>query len=307
MRDIEAVRAVLGHERIDLYAASYGTTLALQYLKAHPARVRAAVLVGAIPAFAMPPSRHALAGRQALDALFADCAEDQACAQAFPTPDGDLVAALARLWAGEPSAGPRIEPEIFMERLRSLIYRPVGARRVPYILHRAAQGDFAPFLALYEGVEEPDPNPFADGLYLQITCTESFGHFDYEAAARASRSTPFGDYRLRRQRDVCAVWPTGELARDHFKPVRAKTPVLFLSGRIDAVASEQWAAEAARHLPNSRQVVIRPGTHALTGAPGLATCIDPLILRVLDTASVNDLDVSCVAAMTGPPFVTGPG
>lgn len=307
VRDTEAVRAALGHEKIDLLAASYGTTLALQYLKAHPERVRSAVLIGAVPAFAAPPRWHAKAGKQALDALFADCAADPACARAFPSPRSDLKAALARLERGEPAGGPRIAPEVFMERLRSLMYRAAGARRVPLILNRAARGDFGPFLALYEGGGGPEVDPFADGLYLSITCAESFGRFDYASAARAARRTPFGDYRLRQQRAACEVWPRGEIAQDHFRPVRADTAVLFLSGRIDSVAPPQWAAEAARGLPNSRHIVMAPAGHALTGTPGLETCIDPLIVRALDAGSMKDLDAACIADLKGPPFPTGGG
>lgn len=308
VRDTEAVRQALGHESIDLLAASYGTTLALQYIKAYPERVRSAVLIGAIPAFAMPPSRHALAGFQALNALLEDCDADPVCSAAFPNPRGDLDATLSRLADDEADAGLRILPEVFMERLRSLMYRSADSRRVPYILHRAAQGDFAPFLALYGTRGEPvaREDAFADGLYLMITCSESFGAFDYEALAAQARATPLGDYRLRQQRAACDVLPKGELAPDHFTPVSAQTPTLFLSGRLDAVASPEWAAEAARHMPNARHVVMAVGNHALAGMPGLDTCVDRLIVEVFDRGSAIDADARCIAGLQAPPFVTGP-
>jgi len=37
---------------------------------------------------------------------------------------------------------------------------------------------------------------------------------------------------------------------------------------------------------------------------GVDTCLDPLIVRFLDTAAVEGLDTGCVAAMRPPAFVT---
>src|SRR5271170_7256119 len=47
--DLERVRAALGYERINLYAVSYGTRVAQQYLRRYPARVRALILDGVVP------------------------------------------------------------------------------------------------------------------------------------------------------------------------------------------------------------------------------------------------------------------
>jgi len=91
-RDIDAVRAALGYERIDLNAASYGTTLALRYIQDFPDRVRSAVLVGAAPADKMPPAHHAVNAKRGLDLLFDACAADPDCARQYP----DLRAELAK-------------------------------------------------------------------------------------------------------------------------------------------------------------------------------------------------------------------
>lgn len=48
VEDLEALRAALGAERIQLLAHSAGTTLAYHYLEAHPNRVANLVLVGAV-------------------------------------------------------------------------------------------------------------------------------------------------------------------------------------------------------------------------------------------------------------------
>ena len=44
--DLDAARAALGYERINLWGGSYGTRAALEYLRRHPSRVRSVVLDG---------------------------------------------------------------------------------------------------------------------------------------------------------------------------------------------------------------------------------------------------------------------
>ena len=47
--DLEAVRAALGLQRLDLWGASYGTYLMTVYAARHPAHVQSLVLHGAYP------------------------------------------------------------------------------------------------------------------------------------------------------------------------------------------------------------------------------------------------------------------
>ena len=126
---------------------------------------------------------------------------------------------------------------------------------------------------------------------------------DYDEAVQASRRTLFGDYRLRRQHDACARWPVGEVAKDHLGPVTSNAAILLISGELDPVTPPEWAETAAANLTNARHVVVPDSGHIFDGMTGVETCLDPLIVRFLETADANDLDVRCVAGMRPPPFV----
>ena len=294
--DLDTVRAALGRDRIDIFALSYGTTLALRYMAVYPSRVRAAVLMGVAPPDAMPPRHHATAAASALGLLFEDCAAEPACRTAFPDPAGDFARARARL-----ADGP-VAPAVFAESIRTLMYQPQSARRIPWILRRAAEGDLAPF---YAATSPGGPSLLSDGVFLSITCTENFGLMDYRRAAAASRATPFGDYRLRRQRAACRQWPLGTVPQEHLQPARSDTPVLIFSGRLDPVTPPDWAEAVSRNLPNSRHLVIPYSGHVFDGLSNIE-CFDALARQFYDSGDARALDPACLATMSPPAFASGP-
>lgn len=287
VRDLDAVRQALGAKRIALNALSYGTTAALAYMTVHPENVSAAVLTSTVPADRTPPRFHASVASEALARIFAACAADAVCTARFPDPAADLDRARRRF------ADPE-EAEMFMERLRVMMYAPASARRIPLFLQQVAQG--AP--AAPQGATPAA----ADGLYLSITCAESFPRFDIDAARREARASEFGDYRLRRQSNACAVWPTAPSAPP--QPESAiRVPVLFVSGSFDPVSPPQWTADLLPLFPNSRHLVIEGGGHIVDGLSGLDTCYDPLITGFFETRDAENLDASCLKDVRPPAFV----
>jgi pimeloyl-ACP methyl ester carboxylesterase len=292
--DLDAVRAALGYKQIDLFGLSYGSTVALRYLATYPNRVRAAVLMGVSPASATPPKGHALAGDRALKMLVKQCQSDAACAAAFD-PKGEIGRARARL----PSIPSAPAPDIFFEKLRSLMYQPTGSRRVPLVLSRAAAGDLSPFFA---ATKPQGPSLYADGMHLSVICSEGMALMDVAAARAAAKATIFGDYRLRQQEQACAEWPKAQVPVDHLHPVRSDVPVLLISGELDPVTPPELAEEVANTLPNSRHLVIPASGHMFDGMSGLDICLDPLILNFLETGNAQTINVACVSAMKPPPF-----
>ena len=95
--DLDAVREWLGYEQLSLWGASYGTKLARVYMRRHPDRVRAAALHGAVPIERSMWPDLFQAADSALTELFALCAADPACADAYPDLDSRFEGLLERL------------------------------------------------------------------------------------------------------------------------------------------------------------------------------------------------------------------
>jgi pimeloyl-ACP methyl ester carboxylesterase len=295
VHDIDDVRRALGHERIDLFGMSYGTTVALRYMDHFPDKVRAAVLMGTSPPTAMPPQHHATAGTRALQLLLADCRRDDACNRRFPNLSEQLATARSWLQSGE---GP-IQEDLFMERLRTMFYTPASRAGVPLTIERASRRDLRELLAS----KPASGPPTAEGMFLAVTCGEGISMMDFDRAARAARSSMMGDYRLRRQRAACDGWPVVRFAPDHSSlPTGFGGSLLLISGDWDPVTPPEWAEQVRRSIKRARHVVVPAGGHVPDGMSGMETCLDPLMIGFLDHGDPARLDTSCVAAMKPPAY-----
>ena len=313
MDDLDDVRAWLGYDKISLFGASYGTRAVLVYLRQHPEHVRSAILLAVAPTDLKMPLHHSESAARAMDLLLDECEQDAACHAAFPQIRDDWKNVLAQLEKqparveysppGTKTAPTMVEIQggVFGEKIRTWMYDRDKATRIPLIVHHAAGGDFAPFLQQAIGPSIPDF--VADGMYLSVTCAEDVPFITQEEAAKLTAGNPFGNYRVFQQTRACGMWPRGEIPNDFLDPVSSNAPVLIFSGNLDPVTPPKYGEEVARHLSNSRHIIVAEGGHGVDGLkdPG---CIDRIAIEFLDKADAKNLDVSCVERMARPPFVT---
>jgi pimeloyl-ACP methyl ester carboxylesterase len=301
--DLDAVRAALGHERIDLQGLSYGTRVGQEYLRAHPQRVRAMALLGTLSPTAKMPAHYSAAAESVLRRLAGQCAADRACRKAIPGLLDD-VAALEKQFAKGPIVIARpdgtqvdLQPGRFWEAVRAELGTATTQRRLPWLLHEAAAGRFEPLLA----ATAPQPDRHSDGALLAVSCPEDTLHVTTEEIA-AARKTLFGDYRLQQQLAACRLWgvpPTP--ARPGF--VASDVPTLLLAGDMDHVTPPEQAREVAAQLPNAR-VAIVPGLGHFPDGLTHMECYDKVINDFFVAGSAATLDLSCLATMQPPSFQT---
>ena len=312
MDDLDDVRAWLGYDRINLFGASYGTRAVLVYMRQHPEHVRSAILLGVAPTDLKMPLHHSESAARAMDLLLGECEQDAACHAAFPQIRDDWKSVLAQLekqparveYSPPGKVAPttvEIQAGVFGEKIRTWMYDRDKAARVPLIVHHAAAGDFAPFLQ--QAIAPSIPDFLADGMYLSVTCAEDVPFISQEEAARLTAGNPFGNYRVFQQTRACEMWPRGAIPTGFLDPVRSNVPVLIFSGNMDPVTPPKYGEEVARHLSNSRQVVIPEAGHGVDGLTD-SGCIDRIAIEFLDKGNAKNLDVSCVERMARPPFVT---
>ena len=297
--DLDAVRAALGYPQVNLWGGSYGTRVALAYLRRHPDRVRSMVLDGVAPPEMAVPRDVWLSREKALDGVLAACAASEPCRRAHP----DLAQKLDRLERDYAAPGRRVEftdPrtgkatagtvsfDLILGSIHAMTYAPERAALLPEVIDRAAAGDFGPLLATAQAAVGGIDEQITPALHYAVICSED-----------APRVTPAERRELDRLRsralvanmfDVCAIWPKGTPAADGASAVRSDVPVLLLSGGLDPVTPPASAAAVAATLPNSRQVVAQGSGHVVS----TYACVPRLISAFVDSANAATLPASCI-------------
>jgi len=302
------LRRAAGWERINLVAGSYGTRVALLYMRRHPERVRTAVLQGVSPPGSANPLPFARAGQASLDALLAACAADPVCAGAYPRLREELDAVLARLAAGpvavelnDPATGGPVRVELtrtlFVSRLHLMLLAGPLAVQVPRLVHQAHEGDWRPFAGLAAAFGRAITEQIDFGMQLSVICAEDAPFFTPERIEAETAGTLLGRERVDQVRGYCREWPARPLPADFTAPVRVRVPTLVVAGEVDPVTPVALASAVAASLPLARLVVL-PGASHVDGAE----CVQRLAASFVAAGDLAGLDASCVADVRRPPF-----
>jgi pimeloyl-ACP methyl ester carboxylesterase len=310
MDDLDDVRAALGYDRINLHGGSYGSRAAMIYMREHPTHVRSVLLEGVVPPGDKQPLPRARGTQHALDRLIDDCAADKACHDAFPDVRADLNTILASL-EKQPAKIQVLNPatrkletvELTRDglagRLDIALYSPATARLMPFLFDQGAHGNLTPlasYIALNIFQQEAE---VARGLWLSIVCAEDVQWITDAEIAKETAGTFMGGLRVNSARAACKEWPRAKINADYLKPVDSTIPVLMVSGDADPATPLWLAVAAAKHLPNSRHIIVNYGAH---GVPG--PCMDHLVESFIDAGSAKSLDDSCVNEIRRPEFFT---
>jgi pimeloyl-ACP methyl ester carboxylesterase len=315
--DLDAVRKALGYEQVNLYGGSYGTRVALSYLKYHAASTRAVIIDAVVPQdLALGPAI-AVESQAALERVIAACAADAGCKAAYPTLAADFDEVKARLRKGrvtvamrDPVDGRPIELKLSYPEMagavRLMLYQPEMQALLPLFLRQAALGDWVPLAAQVAVTLRQTNQMLAIGMHNSVVCTEDVPFYKPDEAERAAVARSYlGGIADSAISDLCQDWPRGPI-KDGFKePVTSPKPVLLLSGELDPITPPAYAERAAATLSNSRHIVAPGQSHTVL----TRGCIPRLAAEFLDSADPEALDPACVQQLKSAPFFvrfTGP-
>ena len=143
--DLDAVRASLGYDKIDLYGTSYGGELAQYYVRQHPEHVRVAVMDGTTPLDVPVLELMAASSQHAVDQLLKRCEQDAACHAAFPKLGEEWSTVVAAFADGvsviDPSTGQPGTADLAMvgASLHGALLTEGAAAQLPLAIHLANQ------------------------------------------------------------------------------------------------------------------------------------------------------------------------
>jgi pimeloyl-ACP methyl ester carboxylesterase len=306
VQDLDAVRRALGAERIDLVGASYGTRVALEYQRQFPNAVRRSVIDGVAPPDLAMPASFSRDNQTALDALFAACAAEAACARDHPELHArfeSLLASLPRtVTAADPLTGRREElvlgRDMLLGAVRNALYAPQIAAALPAAIDATRRGDVAGVVGLLATFNARKSTRIAEGMHLSVVCAEDVPRVQ---ESPDEPGVDFGVAFARFYARMCAGWPRGDVPTAFYSIAASATPVLLLSGGLDPATPPRHGERVARALgPMARHVVVANAGHGVLGIG----CMRDVVYRFIDATADGDalaVDASCVAKIPRPP------
>jgi pimeloyl-ACP methyl ester carboxylesterase len=310
IRDLDAVRAALGADKINLVGGSYGTRVAQQYAMRYPQHTRSLVLDGVVPNELVLGSEHARNLDEALAQQFKRCRQAPVCADKFGKDQREQLRALmARLSARpvqveyrDPSTNQtgtgQVDAGTVASLTRMFSYAPQAAALLPLVLSEAEQGRYGPLMSLAKLLENQLGEQFMHGMQLSVICSEDV---DLLQDSAADRDTVLGDMMNAYLKAQCAVWPTGTRPADFHVPLKTDVPALLLSGEFDPVTPPRYGTQVERHLRNGLHLVLKGQGHGSFGTG----CVPKLLGRFIESADVRAVDARCLESLDYvPPFTS---
>ncbi|HET9095417.1 MAG TPA: alpha/beta fold hydrolase [Candidatus Baltobacteraceae bacterium] len=308
--DLDDLRAALGYPKIVLDGGSYGTFFSLVYARRHSRHVASMVLEGVSAPGFQPLPGEPMGAEGAIEDLFTKCERDAACNTRFPDFPEHFDALIQRLnkgpipvrleRKGKPTVTVALSKEVFVDRLREVLYDPEGASYVPYVVEQAYSGDTAPLAHLIDLISVNLDSDLAMGAWLSFTCADWVPFLDESAVRSAAAHSFTGDLRIRAQQHACSLWSVPAMPASFNQPVVSDLPILMIDGSDDPATPDKYAQAALPYLHNAKLVIVKGAGH-VTETP----CTDKLVVQFVHAGWAKGLKANrCTSAFSMPPFAT---
>ena len=309
VHDLEFVRQQLGVSQWNMYGISYGTRVAMHYLRRYPEFVRTLTLDAVVPpSVSLGPDISRLSQR-ALDLIFQRCVGDQGCFEAFGDLTQPTLALLDSLDENpktitfeDIASGSLSTMELTRQHLavtiRLMSYSAQTAAILPSMLHDAIVNEnYAPLARQAKLQTRSLGNSLASGLHHAIICTEDAPFVD-SLESHDEPATYLGEGIIDALMASCRRWPAGHIDADFKEPLVSDAPVLILSGEADPVTPPSYGESITATLPNSKHIV-NPNQGHMQAPFG---CMPVLLARFISTADASNLNLTCLDRLRVTPF-----
>ena len=308
IRDFDAIRAALGHEKLNIYGGSYGTRAGLVFMRMFPESLESVVLDSVGP-IEVPIGMFGQSGARSFNLLIDNCKNSESCNKAFPNLAAEFQAVKARL-AKEPASIDILHPRLgtptklviddtkFTGNLRFQLYGMEGRSMVPLVIHQAFLSNYQPLVGLMARTE--GEQLVYTGLLFNIVCNEDMPRLSLaDKAADANNNFDGKDSQLAWDM-VCPFFPEYRPSEDFYQSVTADIPTLILSGNLDPVTPPSNGEYSAKSLPNSHHIIVENASHTVA----MSTCASDIIQEFLTSKTPKKLDESCLKDIPQETFMT---
>ncbi|RBK14186.1 alpha/beta hydrolase, partial [Xanthomonas oryzae pv. oryzae] len=187
--DLDAVRAALGVQSLNLIGASYGTRVAQHYAARYRQHTRTVVIDGVAPNDLVIGGEFARTFEDAIALQSAQCRQQPACAKRFPVDTAtQLRQVVERLRQApvaveyrDPRTGALRHEQVTADTVAGLAfgfsYAPETASLLPLVLDEAAAGRYASLMALAQMSASSMSDQMNRLMQWSVLCSEDAGRY----------------------------------------------------------------------------------------------------------------------------------
>jgi pimeloyl-ACP methyl ester carboxylesterase len=324
-QDIADLRVALGLAEWNVMGASYGTDLALSYVRDHPEGVRSVTVDSVVPPDQASTGLAWTSAAAGMRNMVASCRAQPSCRRRYPRPDRVFTRIVRdlerhpRVARVKPALIPGDRPEPGAKRTKvvldggafaNYIINITGAgfgAKVPKLLYDFARGHERPLLASQAATGALHAGELSYGLQYGVICSEWVPFETRAGVVRRGRAAFPGFPRTVLAQPPqfpfrftdCPVWDVPPASPSQRVVPRFAVPTLVLAGSFDTLTSVANARHAAGNLPNARLVVFPGEGHVVLNT---STCARAVFTSFLKRPQAPD--PRCVARLKPPRFET---
>lgn len=306
-KDLDALRAAVGDEKLNYLGYSYGTRIGAAYAEAYPNNVRTMVLDGAVDPNADPIQAdidQAEAFQKAFNDYAADCAKDADCP--LGTDPTKAVAVYRDL------VDPLVDKPMKTKDPRGLsygdaiigtvmaLYSPNLWRHLTQGLSEMTTGRGDTMLALADMYMRRDPQgryTNATDARIAVNCVDQPPITDREKVVEEDRRlrevAPFmsyGEFTGHAPLGTCAFWPVPPTSQPHTVSAPGLPPVLVISSTGDPATPYQAGVDLAKQLGGA--LLTFKGTQHTVAFQG-EQCVDDYVAAYLVDLKLPSAGATC--------------
>ncbi|MFE5805755.1 alpha/beta fold hydrolase [Streptomyces sp. NPDC056491] len=315
--DFADLRTALGIKQWNVYGHSYGSNLAMTYLRLHPQGIRAVALDSIAPPQSVSLPFAWTGAREGLDHLYKACAAEPRCKSRYPDLERTLNEQVRKLEARPltlnvrpPQGGDPVKVVLDGGALVNLLVaKAIPFADVPAAIEELRSGRPERFARARAAGSLQVVGQTAHGLTNSVVCSEWVPDHSASDVLKAGREA-FPDWpepvlaqapQLAFQEQACRVWNVPDrTATQRVAPV-SSVPTLFLNGTFDMKTGASWAQRTARTLPRSTTVQIPGIGHWVVPQ---SPCAQKVLASFLTRPTAPD--TGCVAGLGWEPFTIIP-
>ncbi|MBQ0734382.1 alpha/beta fold hydrolase [Aquimarina celericrescens] len=273
--DIEDLRKVLHIEKYNLLTISYSTKIAQVLLRDYPDAIRSVVMDSPLPIEVNYDEESIKNLLDSYNKLFADCASEPSCNQAYPDLRNRFFDFLLEK-TREPLEIQILHPQQKKEitfRLKGKYFISLfdllstsDIPNAPLMIDQIIRGDYSIIKKSLLSSLENNNNGSGIGMRLSVWCAEELPFAAQIIIQSESKKYPSieGASSAVFDLQVCKTWNVDAVDELENKPVKSDIPVLLINGEYDPITPVRWSKQMASNLKNSFHFVFKGWLHSPT-------------------------------------------